>query len=343
MKKVTMQTIADSLGISKSLVSLTLNDKYGVSTDMRYQIFKKALELGYDFNYNYSNKDTDHSRRICIFINKKFAIMSKYFGKFLEGAEKIFVREGYKYQLIFWDESSTIKDVFEDIHLKEVQGYIILKTLKKEILDALRVINKPVEFVDPDEYVGSEFTKIKMNNYQAGGLAISYLYEKGHRNIAYISERVWKNFFAERFYGVKDVLEVINRKHPIDPATLYYDLNGVSLEEDIKKIQALPIIPTALICSSREAAKLAISKLKEYNQYKDKKVSIVAIDGLDTIENRNESIITIKPSIIKIGEIAAYTIIYDIKYFETTKKTILIDTKLYDGSSDVNLKSLLKI
>ena len=56
------------------------------------------------------------------------------------------------------------KDVFEDIHLKEVQGYIILRTLKKEILDALRVINKPVEFVDPDEYVGSEFTKIKMNN-----------------------------------------------------------------------------------------------------------------------------------------------------------------------------------
>ncbi len=343
MKKVSMQTIADSLGISKSLVSLTLNDKYGVSSELRYLIFKKALELGYDFNYNYNNKNTDHKKRICIFIDKKFAIMSKYFGKFLEGAEKIFIREGYKYQLIFWDDSSSLQDVFEDIHLKEVKGYIILKTLKKEILDALRVINKPIEFVDPNEYIGSEFTKVKMNNYQAGGLAVSYLYEKGHRNLAYVSERQGLNYFGERFYGVKDVLEVINRKHLGDPASLYYNLNSTSLEEDLKNIQELPITPTAFICSSKKAAKHAISKLKDSDFFKDKNVSIVAIDGIDYIDESNESIITIKPSIVKIGEVAADTIISDIKYFETTIKTILIDTKLYDGSSDVNLKKLLNI
>ena len=74
MKKVTMQRIADELGISKSLVSLTLNDKYGVSSDMRYLIFKKSLELGYDFNYNYKNQKADSKRKICIFINKNFAI-----------------------------------------------------------------------------------------------------------------------------------------------------------------------------------------------------------------------------------------------------------------------------
>ena len=82
-----MQTIADSLGISKSLVSLTLNDKYGVSSELRYLIFKKALELGYDFNYNYNNKNTDHKKNL-YFYKQKFCYYVKIFWKILRRRRK---------------------------------------------------------------------------------------------------------------------------------------------------------------------------------------------------------------------------------------------------------------
>ena len=51
-KRVTMQDIADALGISKFSVSVAISDGYGVSEDLRYRIILKAMEMGYDFGRN---------------------------------------------------------------------------------------------------------------------------------------------------------------------------------------------------------------------------------------------------------------------------------------------------
>ena len=48
-KKVTFQDIADELGVSKGLVSIAINNKYGVSEAMRSKIVLKAIEKGYVF------------------------------------------------------------------------------------------------------------------------------------------------------------------------------------------------------------------------------------------------------------------------------------------------------
>ena len=46
-KQVTMQDIAQAVGVSKNAVSLALSNKPGVSDDMRSQILKTAQLLGY--------------------------------------------------------------------------------------------------------------------------------------------------------------------------------------------------------------------------------------------------------------------------------------------------------
>ena len=47
MEKITMQDIADALGISRVTVSKAFNNQAGVSEAMRELIFEKARELGY--------------------------------------------------------------------------------------------------------------------------------------------------------------------------------------------------------------------------------------------------------------------------------------------------------
>lgn len=45
--KVTMKDIANRLGISINAVSIALNDKTGVSDEMRIEILRTADEMGY--------------------------------------------------------------------------------------------------------------------------------------------------------------------------------------------------------------------------------------------------------------------------------------------------------
>ena len=47
---VSMDTIAQTLGISKVTVSKALNEKEGVSQELRIKIKEKAQELGYHVN-----------------------------------------------------------------------------------------------------------------------------------------------------------------------------------------------------------------------------------------------------------------------------------------------------
>ena len=50
--KVTIQDIADELGISRNTVSKALNNSEGIAADTRERILRKAVEMGYkQFSY----------------------------------------------------------------------------------------------------------------------------------------------------------------------------------------------------------------------------------------------------------------------------------------------------
>ncbi|MBP5342748.1 LacI family DNA-binding transcriptional regulator [bacterium] len=338
MKKVTMQTIADELGVSKSLVSLTLNDKYGVSSEMRYTIFRKALELDFDFNYKYKNRSKDSKRKICIFINRDHAIKSSYFGKFIEGAEKAFIKDNYKYELIFWNNDSTPKDLFEHLALKDVKGIIVLHDLKTEILDIINKLNIPIVFADEDHYLNGKYTSIRTNNYLCGVLCASYLYKQGHRHIAFLGAIKNKLSYGERFYGAKNIIDLYNSQNKDDKAYIYYIKDTKSIEDELARLQAMTPRATAVICVTKIYAKKAIDTLKKYNQYKTKNLSIIAVDDCDVIPDFLENITSIKHSVSKIGECAARTIIDNIEKKDLTQKTILCEVEMVEGTSTINLK-----
>ena len=48
MKKVTIQDIADALGISRNTVSKAINNSDGLADTTREQILEKAIEMGYE-------------------------------------------------------------------------------------------------------------------------------------------------------------------------------------------------------------------------------------------------------------------------------------------------------
>ena len=65
-KKVSLQTIADQLGVSKFSVSLAINNKPGVGNELREKILKTADELGYQKTKR--NTDNRSNKNILVLI-----------------------------------------------------------------------------------------------------------------------------------------------------------------------------------------------------------------------------------------------------------------------------------
>lgn len=68
MKKVTMQDIADRLGITKVSVSKALNGQPGISAQTRARILEAAVQMGYAGRA----RETDRPKRFAMLVAKRF-------------------------------------------------------------------------------------------------------------------------------------------------------------------------------------------------------------------------------------------------------------------------------
>ena len=78
---ISMQDIADRLGVSRSTVSLVLSGKAGsrVSEDVKKKVFETARELNYHINEVARSLRTGSSRLISVIVTD---ISNEFFGRF---------------------------------------------------------------------------------------------------------------------------------------------------------------------------------------------------------------------------------------------------------------------
>ena len=65
MKRVTIQDIADELGVSRNTVSKAINNADGLSEATREKILRKAIEMGYK-HFSYISARIDEAKEIAM-------------------------------------------------------------------------------------------------------------------------------------------------------------------------------------------------------------------------------------------------------------------------------------
>ncbi len=97
--KVTMKDIADKLHISINAVSLALNDKEGVSQNLRIQILEAAVEMNYPLK-KLNSKITLKNKTITVMIEEKKKNDTYYYLDILSHIEKEASLFGYRITII---------------------------------------------------------------------------------------------------------------------------------------------------------------------------------------------------------------------------------------------------
>lgn len=176
---VTMKDIAQKLNVSINAVSIALNDKEGVSTELRMQILEAATEMNYPFK-KLNVKDTLKNKTLVIMIEDKKRDDLHYYLDLL----KYIIEEAHIFGYRIFTEFYNFKNFVTPKCISEyhVAGIIVLGKISDEIIYALRLYNQKIICVNHSIPYFNVDTIIT-NNFLGGYVSCEYLIKKGYRNM----------------------------------------------------------------------------------------------------------------------------------------------------------------
>jgi len=274
-RNITMKDIAEKLGVSSVTVSKALNDKDGVSDELKQRIKDLANEMGYRMNTLAKSMKEGCSYNIGVIISEYFTggLQSFYLNFYQSVAQ---VLEEYDYYGILQilskqDEKDLILPRI--YHENRVDGFIVLGQVNRRYVEALQGIQIPVVFLDfYDEHL--EMDSVITDNFYGAYQITNYLMQNGHKKIGFIGDIYATSSIQDRFLGYyKSLLE---HKIALKPEFVIKDRDeeGTFIELDFPQE-----MPTAFVCNCDQIAYNVIRKLKQMNYDVPGDISIVGFDN----------------------------------------------------------------
>lgn len=310
MKKVTMEDIANAVGVSKVTVSKALAGKDGVGPELSVRIKEIALKMGYQ--YHTSGKEANALKLILILASEVFLEEDEnFYTNLFKGIHFLLAQQGYTGVL------KVISKEDENIPLpylcqgEEVEGLIVLGQLSERYCRLLSKLSKPIVLVD-FYYRKIQLDAVLADNVYAMYEATNYLIDLGHKSIGFVGNVRYTNNIQDRYLGYQKAL--LEHSLPILSEYLIEDRSDIG---ELKPLHLPNSLPTAFVCNCDLAAKRLIEYLKEKEIEVPKDVSVI---GFDDVWHSVMSIPQITTVRVKRNEMAQYTVGRLLELMEDAKR-----------------------
>jgi len=308
--KINMEDIARALGISKVSVSKALNDKEGVSDDLRVKVKETALAMGYRLNNSARGLKTDKQFNVGILISEKFILDKEayYFtvcGEMIRRLDELGysgIMEIVTYQN---EDGCILPRLYNE---NKVDGIIILGQMHGDYLKKIETVTVPIVFFD--FYVNHSKTDcVVSDNFFSAYQLTNRLAALGHRSIAYVGSIRSTSSIQDRFLGCYKSLIENNIALPAAHV----------IEDRDEQGRFIPLVlpdplPSAFVCNCDRVAHALILELKARGVGVPGQVSVVGFDNsifstisepqITTVDNNVEEMVRTCARIItkKIGD-----------------------------------------
>lgn len=309
-KKVTMQSIADELGVSKVTVYKALRNKDGVGSDLKNKIEKLASEYGYKAPLTDEHQEM-LSQNIVIFCDNKYFdeddVNCFYLGIYKK-ISRYLVKQGCTATLCTISKSNNYSNIKEMLDNKQFDGVILLGVLYADFVSMIDKVDIPKVYVDSgSKTLGHD--NVIIENFYSTYKITRYLIENGHSNIGFVGSIGVTSSITDRYLGYYKAL--IENNIPINKEWIVRDRDK---ENNIIKDMKIPsTLPTAFVCNCDDTAVKFIKTLQDNNIKVPQDVSIVSFD--DDVLSRmcTPKLTTLAVDKDKMAKKAVATILYRIK------------------------------
>lgn len=339
MKKVTLQEIANALGISRTTVWKVFSGQDGVSPQLKGKVIAKAQELNYafpeSFLYAQPESGTEAPTNIAVAVCRPES--SIFWMTIIHHIAKELSL--HNVNLIYTYLPSTIdEDSVLPLHLLNggAHGMIVMNVYNPKLIRLLASAPIPKVFLDTSTSISFKELNgdlLLMENRNSISCITEHLIQQGRKEFGFVGDINYATSNKERFDGFLQTLK--DHELTYDPLLSLTSPIGIdTYKEEIDLfLDQLPHMPEAFVCASDHVACLLIQLLQKRGLRVPGDIAVSGFDG--NMENPiAEDLTTVQVFNQDIGLKLAYQILYRIKHPDTQREVTYIDSQvIFRGST----------
>lgn len=330
---ISIKDISKRCGVSVATVSKALNNQSDISEETKKMVKRVADEMGYMPNASARALRTKRSHSIgVLFVDEAGSGLTHEFFSHVLNAFKT-AAESRGYDLVFinrkiGDRSMTY---LEHCRYRGVDGVVMacIDFYDKEVID---LVKSELAVVTVD-YVFNDKISVISDNVKGMAELVTYIYEMGHRRIAYIHGEP-STVTQARLSSFYRTLEDFGESVPDEYVRqgLYHDLE--STKRLTKELLELPQPPTCIIYPDDFAAMGGVRVIREKGLSIPEDISVAGYDGVRLAKVMTPELTTIVQDAKGMGMLAAEKLIELIEHPKSTViEHVVVEGKVFPGKS----------
>jgi LacI family transcriptional regulator len=326
MSKISLEDVARSLGVSKTLVSLVINgkaDAYGISKETRERVLEKVKELNYQPNQAARGLRTGKSNLIGLVVSD---IGNPFYSRISRAIESFVEKNGYHLMVCSSDE-----DIEREKKLirmlkerQQVDGLIISSSQKDtDFFDELNKENYPFVLIDR-AIENLDASSVTVDNFKAAKRATELFIKNGIRKIAcFTITPSFISSLSDRVEGYREALR-LNDIKPDSKLIVEIPFNNIhkGVRNSIKELIAAPFNVKGIFALNNHLAVACLEAINDLKIRVPQDLALITFDDIELFKFSYPSVTAVSQPIQDIGTKAAEILIQQIN--EKDKKGIRV-------------------
>jgi DNA-binding LacI/PurR family transcriptional regulator len=295
--RVTLKTIAEAVGVSRTTVSNAYNRPDQLAPELRDRILGTARELGYS-GPDPAARRLRSGRRDAVGLlageGLSYTFADPASAMLLQGIAR--ATEDAGVALLVVPERGGVRDAVVDAFC------LYSMAAEHPNVAAARDRGLPLVVVDEPRLAGHAFVGIEQRN--GARLAVEHLLALGHRRFAVLAAPVRRAVHRERLGGYRDALDAAGIAWPAVPCfAMRATVPEQGLEGARLALAAEPR-PTALVAATDQLALGALEAAREAGVRVPEELSIVGFDDVPGAAWSRPALTTVRQPLLEKGEVA---------------------------------------
>ncbi|MCR5668024.1 MAG: LacI family DNA-binding transcriptional regulator [Lachnospiraceae bacterium] len=348
--KVTIQDIADALGVSRNTVSKAINNTGILADTTREKVLAKAVEMGYK-QFSYANSVSDILGNVSAPKPQKTGEFALFIGTSLDNSHfASTMLDKFQHEITGLGYSMTIHRVTKDnldaltfpasFNKERTVGIICVEMFDLRYCEMLGELNLPLLFVDGP--VGSYSHQLAgdmllMDNSAAIFQIVSDMKKRGITKIGFVGQRKHCRSFFERYMAFRNAMHLNDL--PINEKFCLTDIHSHGAEYFsclYKALNELEELPELLICANDFVAIDIVNCLKIMGKSYPEDIMLCGFDDSAESKVMTPALTTCHIHSQAIGYTAANLLLSRIEQPDLNYRTVYTETNLIYRESTKN-------
>lgn len=318
---VTIKDIANRLGVSVSTVSKGLSGASDISEDLRQMVLDTAVEMGYK-----SKKiKKDENKKLCLFIeNMDYETANQFGYEIILGFKQASFRDGWSVTITPVTPAFQLNEKYDTYMLKHGYsgGFLIGFALHDDWMRQLSFTSIPTVLFDNYIQKNPHVCYVGTDNYEGIESAVDYLYQLGHKKIAFLNGSLYSMVSEQRNDAFLNAMAAHNL--PINENLLahgYYVADSAKYHVP----NFLASGATAILCGNDLIASGVITECQLRGFRVPEDISVIGFDDLPISSFLEPPLTTVRQERTELGK-CGYASLSNLINHVSVSKTLLRPT-----------------